>query len=138
MVEMTKRGILCPNVRLFPVISMVAGQEPVRLHESSGKSLCDIKSVLTARYCWAGTCNNGGHSWGWGMGQLNAWSKVEYSIPHLLSHWPFPVSTQVQPHLLDGLSNSLFTNIWMRRSSKQRENGDTTNRIFVLMFRFCK
>lgn len=116
----------------------MAGQDPVILHDSLGKSPCEKKSVLTARYSGAGICNKGGHCGGLRMGQLNPCSKVEYSIPHTLSYWPSPlVSILVQPHLFEGLSNSVLTKLWMRTSNKQSTNGNKISRTFVLIFRFC-
>lgn len=138
--KMTVEGILCPRERFFPVRSIVTGQDPVCLHDSSGKSLKREKSVLTARNSGDGTCNNAGHFGGLGMGQLLPWSKVEYSIPHTffsqVPSWFWFV--QVQPHLFSGLSNCLLTKPWIRTSNIQRTNGKEISRIFVLIFRFCQ
>lgn len=132
------KGIPCPRVWLVPVKSIVAGQEPVLLHDSLGKSENGKKSACTARYSGAGTCNKGGHSGGLGIGQLAAWSRVEYSIPQTSSHLPSPlVSIQVQPHLFEGLSNSLFTIVCIRTSNAQSKTGNKISRMFDLIFRFC-
>jgi len=129
--------ILFPNERLFPVKSIVTGHDIDSLHDSFGKSLCGKKSVLTARKSGAGICKMGGHFGGLGMGQLAACINVEYSNPQTFSHLPSPfVSTQAQPHLFFGLSNSSLTIFWSRTSNKQRMNGKEMRRIFVLKFRF--
>ena len=65
-----EREILSPRDWLLPVRRIVAGQDPVFLHDSSGKSVKEAKSVLIARYIGAGICNKGGHSGGLGMGQV--------------------------------------------------------------------
>ena len=136
MLNMT-RFIPCPRDEFFPVIRIVAGQAPVTLHDSLGRSPCE-KSVLTARYSGAGTCNKGGHSGGLGMGQVKLWSIDEYWSPHTSSHCPSPsVSIQVQPHLFEALSSSLLITLWSRTSSKQRTKGKKMSLTFVPMFRFC-
>lgn len=117
--------------------SIVTGHDIDSLHDSFGKSSYGKKSVRTARKWGAGICNIGGHCGGLGMGQLTACIKVEYSNPQTFSHTPSPfVSTQTQPQLFFGLSNSLLTIFWSRTSNKQRMNGKEIRRIFVLKFRF--
>ena len=69
-IKQNGREILSPRDWLLPVRRIVAGQDPVFLHDSSGKSVKEAKSVLTARYVGAGICNKGGHSGGLGMGQV--------------------------------------------------------------------
>jgi hypothetical protein len=61
-----------------PVKSIVSGHEPLFLHKGFGKSENGRKSVLTARYCGSGVCNNGGHSGGLVIGQVPTWSTSEY------------------------------------------------------------
>lgn len=49
-------------VLLFPVISTVAGHEPVPLQDASGSPVNGIESVITARNGGEGICNKGGNS----------------------------------------------------------------------------
>lgn len=131
------REILSPSDWLFPVNSIITGQDPVLLHESFGKSVNGITSDLTARYWGAGICKRGGHCGGLGMEQVATWSKVEYCKPQTFSGCPSPfVSTVVQPHFLLGLFNSLSIKRWVITSSMQRINGNKMSLQFVLAFRF--
>lgn len=57
-------SLLSPRVLLFPVISTVAGQEPVSLQDASGKPENGNESVFTARNWGEGICNKGGNSSG--------------------------------------------------------------------------
>lgn len=137
-----RERVLSPRVWSFPVRRILAGQDPLFLHDWSGKSMNERKSVLTARYSGAGICKRGGHSGGLGTGQLLAWSKVEYWIPQtfsVLSHWPLPLlSRQVQPHLNLSLSSTWLINICTKISIKQSTIGNKMSLIFVCIFRFCK
>lgn len=122
-------GILSPNVWLFPVISMVTGQERVFLHDSSGKSVCGIKSVTTARCHRGGNCKSGSDS--------SSRVRVQFAPSPIVE-----LSDDLGPHLSSPSSasapNTLSIKTWMRRSNKQRSNGDRTNRTFVFIFRLCK
>lgn len=90
--------------------SIVTGHDIDSLHDSFGKSVYGEKSVLTARKSGAGICNIGAHCGGLGMGQDDACNELEYSTPQTFSHLPSPfVSTQAQPHLINGSSKVLST-----------------------------
>lgn len=58
------------RVSFAPVNGMVAGQDCDFLHDS--------EESWMARYSGPGTCKRAGHSEGFGIGQLPAWSNVEY------------------------------------------------------------
>lgn len=130
--------ILSATVRSRPVMSTVAKQECVALQDSSGKSANGVEAPLVARNPGGGTWSKGGHAGGLGMGQVAAWIRVEYSIPHTASHVPSArTPTQRHPHRFLGFSSSWFTIFWRTTRSTQRMTGNTTTPMFVFKLRFC-
>lgn len=135
--QKTKTNILCPNDWFLPVTSTETGHDPSLLHESLGKSSYSIKSVRTARNLGSGICKTGGHSGGLGIGHVATWLKSEYWIPHTCSHCPSPFwSIHSQPHLFDGLSNSLFIIDCSNTSNKHSTIGNNISLRFVLKLLF--
>lgn len=126
------REILWPNVWLLPVTRIVTGQDPVRLHDSLGKSWNSRESSLTARYWGSGTWSKAGHLGGLGIGQLKAWSNVEYWTPHSV----VPL-TLAQPHLYFSLFNSLSITRCKTERRIQSNSGNTIRQQFARLFRFC-
>ena len=130
---------LVPRERLFPVKSMVTGQVLVLLQVSSGRPMSGRKVVLTARLSGRGTCNNGGHLGGLDMGQKNAWSELENSIPQVsfkqLPFWLVTIHWQPQ-RLLSALLTTVSKTICKATSITQRRKGIMMSRTLLHMFRF--
>lgn len=131
--------LLLDRVLFAPEKGILAAQDCVFLHDSSGKPVNTLEESCTARYSGRGTCTRAGHFGGFGMGQLGAWSTVEYWIPH--KFWQEPVALtamHLQPHLNFGLSRKLLMTLWRTLIMRQRYMGTMINRMVPFLLRFCK